>query len=197
MAATTPLPLSGRKAQAARNDETILAAARAGFLADPGAPVSAVAQAAGVGMSALYRRYPSKEDLIRRLCTIGLQTYIDIAEDCVNDGGDPWEGVATFLRRAVHAHTPALTLRLAGTFTPDQTLYEMSEYAGTLNVALFERTRAAGVIRPDVSVADLGLIFEQIAAIAYGATPERTATLRRRSLALMLEGLRAGPPPAA
>jgi AcrR family transcriptional regulator len=194
MAATTPLPLSGRKAQAARNDETILAAARAVFLADPGAPVSAVAQAAGVGMSALYRRYPSKEDLIRRLCTIGLQTYIDIAEDCVNDGGDPWEAFATFMRRAVDAHTHALTLRLAGTFTPDQTLYEMSEYAGTLNVALFERTRAAGVIRPDVSVADLGLIFEQIAAIAYGATPERTATLRRRSLALMLEGLRADPP---
>jgi AcrR family transcriptional regulator len=193
MAATTP-KLSGRKAQAARNDEVILSAARAVFLADPGAPVSAVAQAAGVGMSALYRRYPSKEDLIRRLCTIGLQTYIDIAEDCVNDDGDPWEAFATFMRRAVEAHTHALTLRLAGTFTPDQTLWEMSEYAGTLNVALFERTRAAGVIRPDITVADLGLIFEQIAAVAYGASPERTATLRQRSLALVMEGLRADPP---
>ena len=193
-AITTPAPLSGRKAQAARNDEAILSAARAVFLADPGAPVSAVAQAAGVGMSALYRRYPSKEDLIRRLCTIGLQTYIDIAEDCVNDEGDPWEAFATFMRRAVEAHTHALTLRLAGTFTPDETLYEMSEHAGNLNVALFERTRAAGVIRPDITVADLGLIFEQIAAIAYGASPERTATLRQRSLALVLEGLRADPP---
>ncbi len=193
MAATSP-KLSGRKAQAARNDEVILSAARAVFLADPGAPVSAVAQAAGVGMSALYRRYPSKEDLIRRLCTIGLQTYIDIAEDCVNDDGDRWEAFATFMRRAVEAHTHALTLRLAGTFTPDQTLWEMSEYAGTLNVALFERTRAAGVIRPDITVADLGLIFEQIAAVAYGASPERTATLRQRSLALVLEGLRADPP---
>ena len=81
----------------------------------------------------------------------GLQTYIDIAEDCVNDDGDPWEAFATFMRRAVEAHTHALTLSLAGTFTPDQTLYEMAEYAGNLNVALFERTRAAGVIRPDVT----------------------------------------------
>ena len=193
MATTTPTPLSGRKAQAARNDETILAAARAVFLADPSAPVSAVAQAAGVGMSALYRRYPSKEDLVRRLCTIGLQTYIDIAEDCVADDGDPWEAFATFMRRAVDAHTHALTLRLAGTFTPDETLYEMSEHAGALNVTLFERTRAAGVIRPDVDVADMGLIFEQIAAVAYGASPERTAILRQRSLALVLEGLRADP----
>jgi len=190
---TTPPPLSGRKAQAARNDETILSAAREVFLADPGAPVSAVAQAAGVGMSALYRRYPSKEDLIRRLCTIGLQTYIDLAQACVDDDGDPWEAFATFMRRAVDAHTHALTLRLAGTFTPDETLFRMSDHAGTLNIRLFERTQAAGAIRPDVSVADLGLIFEQIAAVAYGASPERTAVLRQRSLALMLEGLRADP----
>jgi AcrR family transcriptional regulator len=194
MAETATSGLSGRKAQAARNDEAILSAARAVFLADPGAPVSAVAQAAGVGMSALYRRYPSKEDLVRRLCTIGLQTYIDIAEDCVNDDGDPWEAFATFMRRAVEAHTHALTLRLAGTFTPDETLYEMSEYAGTLNVTLFERTRAARAIRPDVDIADMGLLFEQIAGIAYGASPERTATLRQRSLAIVLEGLRADPP---
>ena len=193
-ATPTSAPLSGRKAQAARNDEVILSAAREVFLADPGAPISAVAQAAGVGMSALYRRYPSKEDLIRRLCEIGLQTYIDLAEACVNDDGDPWEAFATFMRRAVAAHTNALTLRLAGTFTPDQKLYDMSEYAGTLNATLFERTQAAGVIRADVEVSDLGLIFEQIAGIAYGADAERAATLRQRSLALILEGLRADPP---
>src|SRR5262245_13027551 len=129
MAAETPTPLSGRRAQAARNDEVILKAAREVFLADPGAPISAVAQAAGVGMSALYRRYPSKEDLIRRLCTIGLQTYIDLAQDCVDDEGDPWEAFATFMRRAVDAHTNALTLRLAGTFTPDARLYALPESA--------------------------------------------------------------------
>jgi AcrR family transcriptional regulator len=194
MAAPTSAPLSGRKAQAARNDEVILQAAREVFLADPGAPISAVAHAAGVGMSALYRRYPSKEDLIRRLCTIGLQTYIDLAQACVDDDGDPWEAFATFMRRAVDAHTNALTLRLAGTFTPDQTLYEMAEYAGKLNLALFDRTMAAGAIRPDLTVADLGLIFEQLAATVYGADAERTATLRQRTLALILEGMRADPP---
>src|SRR5215211_7459340 len=40
-------PLSGRRAQAARNDERILDAAREVFLADPGAPISAVAEHAG------------------------------------------------------------------------------------------------------------------------------------------------------
>ena len=191
MTATSPAPLSGRKAQAARNDETILAAAREVFLADPEAPVSAVAQAAGVGMSALYRRYPSKEDLLRRLCRDGLETYIAIARDCVDDGGDPWEAFATFMRRQVEAGSNALTLKLAGTFTPDEALYDLAAQAGELNVALFDRTMASGVLRPDVDVADIGLILEQIAAIAFGATPERTVVLRRRCVELVLDGLRA------
>ena len=184
--------MSGRKAQAARNDGVILQAAREVFIADPGAPVSAVAEAAGVGMSALYRRYPSKEELLRRLCTIGLETYIAIAEDCVADEGDPWEAFATFMRRQVEAGSNALTLKLAGTFTPSPELFELAEYAGTLNVRLFDRTAAAGVLRPDVSVADLGLLLEQVAAIDFGATPERNATLRLRCMELLLDGMRAG-----
>src|SRR5262249_9440085 len=51
----TPLP--GRQAEAARNDQLILDAARAVFIAAPAAPVSEVAKRAGVGIAALYRRY--------------------------------------------------------------------------------------------------------------------------------------------
>lgn len=193
MPATTsdPAPLSGRRAQAARNDQVILDAARDVFVADPGAPVSAVAEAAGVGMSALYRRYPSKEDLLRRLCRDGLETYTAIAQDCVDDDGDPWQAFATFMRRQVEAGSNALTLKLAGTFTPDEGLFELAEHAGELNVRLFDRTMASGVLRPDVDVADIGLILEQIAAIAFGATPERNVVLRRRCVELVLDGLRA------
>ena len=37
-------PLSGRLAEAARNDQRILDSARAVFVADPGAPITAVAK---------------------------------------------------------------------------------------------------------------------------------------------------------
>src|SRR5579859_6847968 len=37
-------PLSGRQAEAARNDQRILESARAVFVADPGAPITAVAK---------------------------------------------------------------------------------------------------------------------------------------------------------
>src|SRR5437762_3161463 len=118
MSETTTAPLSGRRAQAARNDRRILDAARAVFTADPGAPISAVAARAGVGIGALYRRYASKEELLRRLCADGLQRYIAEAEAALADQGDPWTAFATFMRRIVDADTHSLTLRLAGTFTP-------------------------------------------------------------------------------
>src|SRR5882672_5791579 len=106
-------PLSGRQAQAARNDQLILDAARTVFIDDPGAPIAAVAERARVGISALYRRYASKEDLLRRLCRDGLDRYIGAAEAALADEGDPWDAFAGFMRSAVDAETHSLTLRLA------------------------------------------------------------------------------------
>src|SRR6187431_3792971 len=93
--------LSGRRGQAAQNDERILAAAREVFIADADAPISAVASRAGVGISALYRRWPSKEDLLRQLCRDGLRLYVAEAEAAASDTSDAWEAFVTFMRRIV------------------------------------------------------------------------------------------------
>jgi AcrR family transcriptional regulator len=193
--------MSGRRAEAARNDQRILDAAGAVFVADPGAPIAAVAEHAGVGISALYRRYASKEELLRRLCGDGLKTYIAAAEAALADDGDPWEVFAGFMRRVVDADTHSLTSRLAGTFTPTEQLNRDATAAQELNRRLFDRTRAAGAIRPDLDVNDLAVIFEQLASVRL-ADPERTGQLRHRYLALLLEAMRdpsgaplPGPPP--
>jgi len=172
MSETTSVPLSGRRAQAARNDQLILDAARAVFVADPGAPISAVAEHAGVGISALYRRYASKEEFLRQLCGDGLRRHLAEAEAALADDGDPWTAFSGFMRRIVDADTHSLTLRLAGTFTPTEELYR----------------DAAGALRPDVEVDDLALIFEQLAAIRIG-DQQRTSQLRHRYLALLLDAL--------
>lgn len=195
-------PLSGRRAQAARNDGLILDAAREVFVADPKAPISAVAERAGVGIGALYRRHGSKEELLRRLSADGLKTYTAVVEDALADRGDPWAAFANFMRRVVDADTHSLTLRLAGTFTPTEELYRDSERARELNARLFERTRAAGAIRPDIEVDDIALLLEQLAAVRV-ADEERTRQLRHRYLSLLLDALRVrsgsslpGPPPS-
>jgi len=198
----TTVPLSGRRAQAARNDQRILEAARAVFVADPGAPISAVADQAGVGISALYRRYRSKEELLRHLSGDGLRRYIAGAEAALADDGDPWVAFVGFMRRIVDADTHSLTLRLAGTFTPTEELYRDAGTAHELNVRLLERTKAAGAIRADLDVNDLSFLFEQVASIRLG-DQDRTSQLRHRYLALLLDGLHTrapgplpGPPPS-
>jgi len=194
-------PLSGRRAEAARNDQRILDAARAVFVADLGAPIAAVAEHAGVGIGALYRRYASKEELLRRLCADGLEAYIAAASEALADDGDPWEAFARFMRRVVDADTHSLTSRLAGTFTPTEELNRDAGIAQELNERLFERTRAAGAIRPDLDVNDLSMVFEQVASVRLGDAG-RTSQLRHRYLALLLEAMHAppatplpGPPP--
>lgn len=193
-------PLSGRRRQAARNDELILSAAREVFIADPGAPISAVAKRAGVGISALYTRYGSKDELLRTLCQNGLQRFIDETEIALADPGEPWSVFSGYMRRLVDADTSSLTLALAGTFTPTEEMFEMGARAGQLLDELFERNRA--ILRAGLEPHDVSLVFEMVAAIRV-ADDRRTTELRRRCLQVILDGLREtegealpGPPPS-
>jgi AcrR family transcriptional regulator len=204
MAGSTEPRLSGRRGQAARNDERILAAAREVFVGDADAPISAVAQRAGVGISAIYRRWSGKEDLLRQLCRDGLREYIAEAEAALADGGDAWEAFARFLHRVVEADVHSLTVRLAGTFRPTDEMFADARYADELNERLVGRAKAAGALRADLVPEDLPLVLEQVAAIRPGifGDEDRTAVLRRRYLEVILDGLRgstdlSGPPPTA
>jgi AcrR family transcriptional regulator len=179
---------SGRRGQAARNDVTILAAAKEVFLADKRAPVSAVADRAGVGISALYRRYAGKEDLLRKLCHDGLRTFVDHAERAFLEPDD-WAAFETFVHGVVEADVHSLTVHLAGTFTPTEEMNADAIRAGELAAALFERARPR--MRAEAVPADLTMLLEMCAAVRV-PDPGRTTSLRRRYLAMLLDGLRAG-----
>jgi AcrR family transcriptional regulator len=195
-------PLSGRQAEAARNDRRILTSARAVFIEDPGAPITAVAKHAGVGISALYTRYASKEELLRTLCTDGLVRLVagtEAALDQARNGRDHWQVLADFMRNQVDADTSSMTRALVGKFAPTPDMFTLANRSSELMNELFGLIR--DVLRPDVVLHDLSLVFELVAAIR-GSTPERTMELRHRYLALILDGLRArdrgelpGPPP--
>ena len=182
--------LSGRRAEAARNDEKIKAAARAVLIADPGAPVSAVAKAAGVGVAALYRRYSSKEDLLRTLAAEGLARYVQETEAAVADDRDAWTVFSEWMGRVLDGETNELAQRLAGTFTPTPESYREAGRGHELTLLLLQRAQAAGAVRGDLQVDDLPMLFEQLASLRVGDR-ERTRALRRRYLALLLEALRA------
>jgi AcrR family transcriptional regulator len=185
--------LRGRQAQAAHNDELILQAAREVFLDDPEAPISAVAERAGVGIGALYHRYASKEDLLRTLCRKGQQIYLAEVQRALRPGSDPWEAFTGFLRRIAEANTHGLTVRLAGTFKPTAEQMAMAEQMRTLGTELFERAAATGQLRHDITYLDVEYLLELLARVKLGDA-NRTAELRQRHLAVIIDGLRSTQP---
>lgn len=180
-------PMQGRKREAARNDGAILAAARDVFLEDPKAPIAAVAERAGVGISALYRRYAGKDDLLRKLCHDGLKAFIAAAERA-DGASDGWEAFTAFLREVVDADVHSLTVRLAGTFASTPEMIADAVRANELVGRLVERAHEGGWLRADVVAADVGLVLEACAAIRL-PDRERTVQLRRRYLALATGGM--------
>lgn len=193
--------MSGRKAQAARNDELIREAARAVFTADPGAPISAVAEHAGVGISALYRRYKSKEDLLQKLADDGMDRYLAEVEAALADDGDPWQAFAGFMRRCLDIGAGSLTMRLAGSFEVTEEMSRKGQQIHLATKRLLERTQEAGALRPEIEVGDVSVMLEYLHGIRIG-DDARMNRLQHRYLALMLDALHLtdrealpGPPP--
>jgi AcrR family transcriptional regulator len=184
----TAARLSGRRAEAARNDGRILDAARAVFLADPEAPISAVAARAGVGISALYRRYPGKEDLLRTLAADGLSRYIADLQAALASEAEPWAAYVECLHRVVDGRSQELAQRLAGTFTPTPPLAALAQRAARLADTLFRRVRASGELRDDVSEADIVLLLEAVMLVQLPGADDGAA-LRHRYLTLLLQAL--------
>jgi AcrR family transcriptional regulator len=194
--------MSGRQAEASRNDERVLAAARAVLTASPDASMADIARRAGVGIGTLYRRYPSKEALVQHLCLDGMRRLEAVTRTALSQlDGDPWDAFAGFMHAGLDAGAGALGAALAGTFTPSDELLTAARDLYTAVAELIERVHAAGALRADVTQEDINLIFEQLRAVRLG-DDARTATLQRRYLALALQALKApgtaplpGPPP--
>jgi AcrR family transcriptional regulator len=190
---TSQVRLKGRQAQAALNDGAILQAAREVFVADPTSPMSAVAKRAGVGIGALYHRYESKEDLLRTLCRQGQETYMATVERALASSDEPWPAFVDYLRRIVAANTHALTVRLAGAFTPTPEQYGLAERMQILSAELVERVHASGALRADITHLDLDFLLEFLASVRLGSV-ERSAELRQRHLTVIIDGLHSDDP---
>jgi AcrR family transcriptional regulator len=182
-----PTPLRGRQAQARRNDDSILEAALEVFTTDQRAPMSAVAERAGVGQASLYRRYPSKDDLLSRVCERGMTRVREAALAAIQAPGDPWDALSGFLHWYLESGTPRLA-GLLGAFAPEEHLFELAHETNEAMQALVERTAKAGTLREDITGADLTLIVTQLSTLE-ASDADRTAALRDRYLTLVLQAL--------
>ncbi len=96
--ATDQFPSPTRRADAERNRDKILAAARSAF-ADPDAEVSMaeISRRAGVGMATLYRNFPGRRELLEALYTDEVNALCKAAETL--DGQTPGAALTAWLKR--------------------------------------------------------------------------------------------------
>lgn len=181
----------GRQAEAARNDMIVLAAAREVFAAmGADAPVSAVARRAGVGIGSLYRRYGSKDDLLRHLCMLAMRQSISAAEEALGSA-DAWDGLAGYIRAAVAQGTGALG-PLAGAIETTPQMWETSRRGRELLGAIVARAHAQGTLRPDATPLDIAHLIEMFGRLGPVAPGTEEHSIRLRLLTVALDGLRAG-----
>jgi AcrR family transcriptional regulator len=175
------------RADAARNAERILRAARDVYgELGPDASVGAIARRAGVGERTLYRRFPTKADLIRAALDQSIAEDLTPAIERARRADDPLRGLAQLIDAAIslgaREHNLLTAARRAGSLTPDisTSLYEALD-------ELARRGQQAGRVRADLVADDLPRIIAMLHSVLW--TMDSTSDGWRRYVALMLDAI--------
>ncbi|MEV4334707.1 helix-turn-helix domain-containing protein [Streptomyces sp. NPDC049597] len=90
------------RVDAQRNLEHVLRAAREVFgELGYGAPMEDVARRARVGVGTVYRRFPSKDVLVRRIAAEEISRLTEQARTALGQEEEPWSALSRFLRTSV------------------------------------------------------------------------------------------------
>jgi AcrR family transcriptional regulator len=192
---SSPPDLSERplRKDAERNRLRILAAAGELFAARGlGVTLDDIARHAGVGVGTVYRRFPDKEVLIDALFEQRLEAICDVASDALAHP-DPWEGFVQFFERGckLQAHDRGLKELLASGAHGGHCVIEARDRLRAAVTELFDRAKAAGVVRADAVPFDAPLIHMMLGSV-MDRTREVEPELWRRYLGFILDGLRPG-----
>lgn len=176
------------RADAERNRLALIDAAQQVF-AEQGieAPLEEVAARAGVGIATLYRRFPTRHELVVAALTERIAHYLVIAERALGDE-DPWRGFTRFVEEvcALQARDRGLSDLLFMALPASETVERLRRLAQSRTAALIERGKAAGILRPDLVDDDLRLMLLGQAAIVR-VTSKDAPDAWRRYVGLMLE----------
>jgi AcrR family transcriptional regulator len=187
MTAVSDRPL---RADAARNAERILRATRdVHDELGPEAPIEAIARRAGVGERTLYRRFPTKAELVRAALDQCIAEDLAPTIEAARVATDPLDGVAQLIDAAIslgaRQHNLLTAARRAGSLTSDVS----TELIEALT-ELAERGQRAGVVRADLAAADLLRIIAMLYSVLQ--TMDAGSDGWRRYVTLMLDAISTG-----
>ncbi|MDX6536434.1 MAG: hypothetical protein QOD37_775 [Gaiellales bacterium] len=188
-AEVTALSQRPQRADARRNYEKLVSAAREAFTADGGsASLEDIARRAQVGIGTLYRHFPTRQHLLEAVYLDEVEAICRSAADLA--GLEPWDALVTWLRQFVGfaATKRALAQEMLGTIGSDAAVFRTCRVAiSTAGDTLLEHAQASGDARVDASFIDIGRLLGGIASI--DSDPEQID----RILEIVIDGLRARP----
>lgn len=189
------------RADARRNRQQILDAAREVFTRHGvQAPMSAIARRASVGVATLYRRFPTRDDLIREVFAEQVEACTAALDEALDDP-DPWRGFCHVIEKicSLQAAERGFTTAFLDAFPETAADHSRRRLDGERGfAALVRRAQSAGQLRPDFHPSDITVLL--LANSALTGTPDPEAA-SRRLVALLLDAFRAGteraplPPP--
>jgi AcrR family transcriptional regulator len=183
-----PTGSSALRVDAERNRRRIVAAARDAFAeAGLGVPMEDIARRAGVGVGTLYRRYPTRADLVAAAFEHKMTAYADAAMQALADP-DPWHGFCNYVERicAMQAGDRGFTTVLTMTFPTTKGLEVDRNRAFADLGTLIARAKTAGTLRADFAADDMPMFLMAnagVLAVTAGAAPNAW----RRLVAYLLQ----------
>jgi AcrR family transcriptional regulator len=188
----TALAQRSQRADARRNYEKLVSAAREAFAEDgTSASLEDIARRAQVGIGTLYRHFPTRQHLLEAV-------YLDEVEAICRSAADladlePWDALVAWLRQFVGfaATKRALAQEMLGTIGSDAEVFRTCRVAiSSAGDELLGRAQAAGAVRADASFIDIARLLGGIASI--DSDPEQI----ERILDIVIDGLRYQAPSA-
>jgi AcrR family transcriptional regulator len=183
-----------RRADARRNRDRVLEAARAAFAAEGSdASLDDIARRAGVGAGTVYRHFPTKEALFE---AVVFDRMGELIEEAGARSADPDPGRAFSSFVELLAREGARKRDLVETLSSDGVQLQLGE-APVLRALidalgqLLERAQRAGAVRRDIGVHDvMALLTGAAYALGHGRADDEQSG---RLLAIMYDGLRVQP----
>jgi AcrR family transcriptional regulator len=186
----TQQPVRALRADAVRNRERILVAAKEAFGAQgTDAQMDDVAARAGVGVGTVYRHFPTKESLMGELVRQKFALIAEHAREALDERGDSFEVFAAMLHRNCELTAKDAAAQHALMSAGDEVWEQAQDVLADMRVLvqeLIDRAQRAGTMRPDFSVDDMAIVMCGVSASMARGGPEW-----RRHLEILLDGLRA------
>ena len=179
------------RADAARNRQALLVAARSAFERNGvQASLDDIAHAAHVGPGTLYRHFPTRDRLVLAVIEDGLNGLHHLGVSLLDDP-DPVAALRRWLAAYIEQGSlfDGLARTLVATPQPDDDAHDARIRSRQAGAALMARAVGGGDLRDDLEADD---VLDLAAGIAWiGQQPDRDSEQRSRLVDLVIDGLRA------